>query len=61
MKTEDDIKYMLEKLKQTVKVNKEFLRDGADIFNLDYEEIEEDNYKLNIRIKMLEWVLMEDV
>lgn len=57
MKTEEDIKYRLEKLKQTVKDNKAFLRNEDDITDREAEEIEEDNYELNTRIKILEWVL----
>ena len=57
MKTEEDIKYRLGKLKQTVKDNKAFLRNEDDITDWEAEEIEEDNYELNTRIKMLEWVL----
>lgn len=57
MKTEEEIKYRLEKLKQTVKDNKSFLINEDNITDMEAAEIEEDNYELNTRIKMLEWVL----
>jgi len=57
MKKQKDIKYRLEKLRQTVKDNKAFLKNEDDITDFEAEEIEEDNYELSTRIKMLEWVL----
>lgn len=57
MKTEDDIRDRLEKLKRTIRDNKVFLKNEDNLTDFEAEEIEEDNYELNTRIKMLEWVL----
>jgi hypothetical protein len=57
MKNKVDIKYRIDKLKQTLIDNKAFLYNSDDITLQEEEEIYIDQYVIKQQIKALEWVL----
>lgn len=56
MKTEEDVKNRIAELKRKISINNVSLGED-DLTYGEAEDIEFDNYELNQRIKMLEWVL----
>ena len=57
MKNKVDVKYRIDKLKQTLIDNKAFLYNSDDITLQEEEEIYIDQYIIKQQIKTLEWVL----
>lgn len=57
MKTEEDIKNRIVELKSKISINNTILRGDDNLTNGEAEDLDFDNYELNQRIKILEWVL----
>lgn len=57
MKTEEDIKNRIVELKKKISINNAILMDDDSLTNGEAEDLDFDNYELNQRVKILEWVL----